>query len=132
VPRRSIVGGRGDDGVDVFPKVSVERALFRSMVDAVPRHAGAMRTFRLVDPAPQSTPSGRLPFGSSAWAKDSCLADWSMLEREWNEMSTPGADRKGARRLATPSIPPFLLLCMLLLASGLAALVWSVVKTLSD
>lgn len=39
----------------------------------------AMRTIRLLDPRP----ARRLPFGSSEWAAESCLAEWSQFEREW-------------------------------------------------
>jgi hypothetical protein len=41
-----------------------------------------MRTIRLIDPRPAS-PARQLPFGSSEWAAESCLADWSQFEREW-------------------------------------------------
>lgn len=41
-----------------------------------------MRTIRLIDPRPAG-PAQRLPFGSSEWAAESCLADWSQFEREW-------------------------------------------------
>jgi hypothetical protein len=39
-----------------------------------------MRTIRLIDPRP-SLPAR--PFGSSEWAEESCLADWSQFERDW-------------------------------------------------
>ena len=38
-----------------------------------------MRTIKL-DPAAASR---RLPFGTSEWAADSCLAEWSQFERDW-------------------------------------------------
>jgi hypothetical protein len=42
-----------------------------------------MRTIRLSDPFPRGRPSQKLEWGSSAWAADSCLVEWSRLEREW-------------------------------------------------
>jgi hypothetical protein len=41
-----------------------------------------METIRLRDPW-QGRAARRLEFGSSEWAADSCLADWSTLERQW-------------------------------------------------
>ena len=42
-----------------------------------------MRTIRLSDPFPRGQPAKKLEWGSSAWAADSCLVEWSRLEREW-------------------------------------------------
>ena len=42
-----------------------------------------MRTIRLSDPFPRGRPPQKLEWGSSAWAADSCLVEWSRLEREW-------------------------------------------------
>jgi len=44
-----------------------------------------MRTVRLPDPFPRGRPRTKLEFGTSAWAADSCLVEWSSLEREWLE-----------------------------------------------
>jgi len=44
-----------------------------------------MRTLRLPDPFPRGRPRTKLEFGTSAWAADSCLVEWSNLEREWLE-----------------------------------------------
>ncbi len=44
-----------------------------------------MRTIRLSDPFPRGTPPKKLEWGTSAWAADSCLVEWSRLEREWLE-----------------------------------------------
>ena len=44
-----------------------------------------MRTLRLPDPFPRGRPRTKLEFGTSAWAADSCLVEWSSLEREWLE-----------------------------------------------
>jgi len=44
-----------------------------------------MRTLRLPDPFPRGRPREKLEIGSSAWAADSCLVEWSSLEREWLE-----------------------------------------------
>ena len=42
-----------------------------------------MRTIRLSDPFKHGQPAKKLEWGSSAWAADSCLVEWSTLEREW-------------------------------------------------
>ena len=42
-----------------------------------------MRTIRLHDPLQQRAGVRRLEWGSSEWAAESCLADWSTLERQW-------------------------------------------------
>ena len=42
-----------------------------------------MRTLRLADPFPRGMPQKKLEWGSSDWAADSCLVEWSTLEREW-------------------------------------------------
>ena len=44
-----------------------------------------MRTLRLPDPFPRGRPREKLEIGTSAWAADSCLVEWSNLEREWLE-----------------------------------------------
>jgi hypothetical protein len=44
-----------------------------------------MRTIRLSDPFPRGKPAKKLEWGSSAWAADSCLVEWSRFEREWLE-----------------------------------------------
>jgi hypothetical protein len=51
-----------------------------------------MRTIRLID----DVPIRRLPFGSSEWAAESCLAEWSQFERDWlgPDPRLPAADRK--------------------------------------
>jgi hypothetical protein len=43
-----------------------------------------MRTIRL-----PAVPQRRLAFGSSEWAADSCLAEWSEFEREWLPPARP-------------------------------------------
>ena len=44
-----------------------------------------MRTIRLSDPFPRGKPTQKLEWGTSAWAADSCLVEWSRFEREWLE-----------------------------------------------
>ena len=54
-----------------------------------------MRTFRVSDPFPRGKPPQKLEWGSSAWAADSCLVEWSQLERDWLEPTPPQAQRPG-------------------------------------
>jgi hypothetical protein len=49
-----------------------------------------MRTLRLPDPFPRGRPGKKLEIGTSAWAADSCLVEWSNLEREWLEPKPSG------------------------------------------
>lgn len=44
-----------------------------------------MRTIRLNDPFARGQAPKQLEWGSSAWAADSCLVEWSRFEREWLE-----------------------------------------------
>jgi hypothetical protein len=48
-----------------------------------------MRTIRIPDPFPRGEPPRKLEWGSSAWAADSCLVEWSRFEREWLEPPKP-------------------------------------------
>ena len=63
-----------------------------------------MKTIRLPDPFPRGRAGHKLEFGSSAWAADSCLVEWSQLEREWlespadNAAAGRGKRHPGARR----------------------------------
>jgi hypothetical protein len=52
-----------------------------------------MRTLRLPDPFPRGRPREKLEIGTSAWAADSCLVEWSNLEREWLEPEPTRARR---------------------------------------
>jgi hypothetical protein len=54
-----------------------------------------MRIIRLVDPRPNRP---ALPFGTSEWAAESCLAEWSQFEREWLGPDPRG--RSGKRRVS--------------------------------
>lgn len=54
-----------------------------------------MKTIRLPDPFPRGKAGKKLEFGSSAWAADSCLVEWSRLEREW--LGAPGEPTGGSR-----------------------------------
>jgi hypothetical protein len=76
-----------------------------------------MRTIRLIDPRPAS-PARPLPFGSSEWAADSCLADWSEFEREWL-----GPDpRESARR---QPMSPLGAACLGIAAGAVIAALWT-------
>ena len=59
-----------------------------------------MRTLRLPDPFPRGRPREKLEIGTSAWAADSCLVEWSNLEREWLEPE-PERARGRARQAST-------------------------------
>ncbi|MES2991636.1 MAG: hypothetical protein V4844_09455 [Pseudomonadota bacterium] len=80
----------------------------------------AMRTIRVSDPFPRGKPPQRLEWGSSAWAADSCLVEWSKLEREWlGPMPAP----RPARRRIGYELP--LAFWLTLLAFGLG-LTWMI------
>jgi len=76
-----------------------------------------MQTIRLLDPRP----ARRLPFGSSEWAAESCLADWSQFEREW---LGPAPRRRSSRRSVSPLAMAFL---GLVVGAMMAAALWSLV-----
>ncbi|MDP9043770.1 MAG: hypothetical protein M3O01_03095 [Pseudomonadota bacterium] len=50
-----------------------------------------MKTIRLPEPFPRGKSAQKLEWGSSAWAADSCLVEWSRLEREWLGAPEPSA-----------------------------------------
>lgn len=76
-----------------------------------------MRTIRLIDPRPAS-PAQRLPFGSSEWAAESCLADWSQFEREW-------LGPEPRRRAKRQPMSPLAAACAGIAAGALVATLWS-------
>ena len=85
-----------------------------------------MRTIRLPDPYPRGTPNQRPEWGSSAWAADSCLMEWSTLEREWlgePPVAKPLPRRTYRRRVTWTSrlIVPAILLVVAVLAWSLLA-----------
>jgi hypothetical protein len=85
-----------------------------------------MRTIRLSDPFPRGKPAHRLEWGSSAWAADSCLVEWSTLEREWLEVpagSKPAAATAGWR-WSTSDLPLRVWLGLALLATALGVAIW--------
>ena len=115
----------------------------------MPPHPEAMRTFWIADPMPPSQARSPLARGSSEWAADSCLAEWSEFEREWRGEPAPKRPRRAGSTLTRPAaaafaspftlspagssrppLPPFLVACFVLLAIGLGAFAWSVFLTL--
>ncbi len=114
-----------------------------------------MRTFWIADPMPPTQARSPLAWGSSEWAADSCLAEWSEFEREWvgepapqrprrvvtNPARASAPERAGARttaritaprpEFAPPPLPPFLVACFVLFTIGLVALAWSMFLALS-
>ena len=129
-----------------------QRRLFGALPQLGQQHPDAMRTFWIADPMPPSQASSPLTWGSSEWAADSCLAEWSEFEREWTGEPAPKRLRrvlpKAVRAAATvsaretappapaapplPPLPPFLAACFVLFVLGLAAFAWSVFRTLSS
>ena len=77
-----------------------------------------MRTIRLSDPFPRGKPANKLEWGTSAWAADSCLVEWSRLEREWLE--APPAERPRGWRWTASDLPLQGWLGLLLLGLTLA------------
>jgi hypothetical protein len=69
-------------------------ALFGKSRDHGAADDRCMRTIRLSDPFPRGKPAHKLEWGTSAWAADSCLVEWSRLEREW--LDVPSARRAPA------------------------------------
>ena len=92
-----------------------------------------MRTFWIADPMPPSQARSPLPWGSSEWAADSCLAEWSEFEREWTgapqAQATPASPAKAVAARSTP-LPPLLVACVVLLVIGVGTFAWSVIHTL--
>ncbi|HWH81418.1 MAG TPA: hypothetical protein VNU71_04200 [Burkholderiaceae bacterium] len=85
-----------------------------------------MRTIRLSDPFPRGQPSKRLEWGSSAWAADSCLVEWSTLEREWLEApAAPKATPAAGWRWSASDLPLRLWLGIAMLGAALAVALWS-------
>jgi hypothetical protein len=90
-----------------------------------------MRTIRLNDNAP----ARRLPFGSSEWAAESCLAEWSQFEREWlGPDPRPRAHGpKGAkgRRKAREPLSPLEAALAGVAVGTLMMVCWSLLSTLA-
>ena len=81
-----------------------------------------MRTIRLNDEAP----TRRLPFGSSEWAAESCLAEWSQFEREW--LGPDPRQRKGGRRRPEP-LTPMAAACAGVAVGAVVMVCWSLLGT---
>lgn len=71
-------------------------------------YSAGMKTIRLPDPFPRGQAARKLEWGSSAWAAESCLVEWSQLEREWLDVPTAEAadGRRGSswRRQILPAL----------------------------
>jgi len=81
-----------------------------------------MRTIRLNDDAP----ARRLPFGSTEWAAESCLAEWSQFEREW--LGPDPRQRKGGRRRREP-LSPKAAACAGVAVGAVVMVCWSLLGT---
>lgn len=80
-----------------------------------------MRTIRLSDPFPPGKPATRLEWGSSAWAADSCLVEWSTLEREWLDApAAPKTAPSAGWRWSASDLPPRLWFGVAVLGGALA------------
>lgn len=79
-----------------------------------------MRTIRLSDPFPRGKPAKRLEWGTSAWAADSCLVEWSRLEREWLDVPATKPPQAPGWRWSASDLPLHLWLGIALLGSALA------------
>lgn len=87
-----------------------------------------MQTIRLRDPWRGNAPR-RLEWGTSEWAADSCLAEWSTFERQWLG-PTPSRQRglpAWLRGLTNAAVEA--LAALLLFAVGVGAL-WAVLVAL--
>ena len=82
---------------------------------------GRMRTIRLSDPFPRGKPANKLEWGTSAWAADSCLVEWSRLEREWLDVPAARSAPAPVWRWSASDLPRHLWLGIALLG---CALVW--------
>ncbi|MES2228369.1 MAG: hypothetical protein V4540_11465 [Pseudomonadota bacterium] len=83
-----------------------------------------MRTIRLSDPFPRGKPADKLEWGSSAWAADSCLVEWSSLEREWLDAPAVEPARPPAWNWSASELPMPLWLGVALLGSVLIWATW--------
>ena len=79
-----------------------------------------MRTIRLSDPFPRGKPAKKLEWGTSAWAADSCLVEWSRFEREWLEPPRAEPAREAGWRWSASQLPLHVWLGVALLGSALA------------
>jgi hypothetical protein len=88
-----------------------------------------MQTIRLGDPWRGGAPR-QLEFGSSEWAADSCLVEWSTFERQWLP-PTPSGRRAGAPAWLRSAVNAALgaLGALLVLGAGGGAL-WAVLVVL--
>jgi hypothetical protein len=83
-----------------------------------------MRTIRLTD----DVPSRRLPFGSSEWAAESCLAEWSQFERDW---LGPDPRRASADRRPREPLSPLAAACAGVAVGAVVMVCWSLLGTLA-
>jgi hypothetical protein len=79
-----------------------------------------MKTIRLPDPFPRGKAAEKLEWGTSAWAADSCLVEWSRLEREWLDVPAPQKPnpRGVMPRLAFPPLAAWLGMAVGLLSAA--------------
>jgi hypothetical protein len=83
-----------------------------------------MRTIRLSDPFPRGQLPKKLEWGTSAWAADSCLVEWSTLEREWLDAPVVQPARPPAWKWNASALPLQLWLGLLVLGSALVWATW--------
>lgn len=100
------------------------QAVFGRSAEAAAGHHGRMRTIRLSDPFKHGKPAQQLEWGTSAWAADSCLAEWSTFEREWLGAPPPTKNEFRSSRWGEISTPLYVWLGLLLLGLGTAWATW--------
>jgi hypothetical protein len=84
-----------------------------------------MRTIRLNDDAP----ARRLPFGSSEWAAESCLAEWSQFERDWLGPDPRQRKSKGGNRRRAEPLSPLAAACAGVAVGAFVMVCWSLLGT---
>ena len=100
-------------------------ALFRTSRGDGRADDGRMRTIRLTDPFPRGKPANKLEWGTSAWAADSCLVEWSRLEREWLDVPEARRTRATGWQWSASALPRHLWLGIALLGCALAWVTFS-------
>jgi hypothetical protein len=77
----------------------------------------------------QDASARRLPFGSTEWAAESCLAEWSQFERDWLGPD-PRLPVPKARRKTREPMSPLAAACAGVAVGALVMVGWSLLGTL--
>ena len=84
-----------------------------------------MRTIRLHD----DVPARRLPFGTSEWAAESCLAEWSQFERDWLGPD-PRQQQPASRKVREP-LSPLAAACAGVAVGALVMVCWGLLGAMA-